>query len=111
MEKKVIFLVSTPPFGLLNNYEALRSSISLFDHKVSVIWIGDGVYFPLKQSDKTMTQSFLRLVGDLNIHLLVDIDELKQRGFSKEDIIPQVDPLPNEKIVEILASSDYVVNF
>ena len=111
MEKNIIFLVKSTPFVTLNNYEALRTSISLFDHKICVIWSNDGVFFPLKSSDKMMTQPFLRLAKDLDIRLIVDLNDLACRGFTSNEVINEVELMIHEKILEKLAKANIVISF
>ena len=111
MEKSIIFLVNSSPFATLNNYEALRTAMALFDHKVSIIWEGDGVFYPLNGSDKATTQPFLRLMKDLNVPLAVDLDGLKKRGVAFEDVIDGVESLEHDKILEMLTMANVVISF
>jgi len=37
---------------LINYYEALRTAAGLWEHSVSMLWIGEGVYAALKDVDK-----------------------------------------------------------
>lgn len=111
MGKKIVFLIHSTPYNLLNNYEAIRASMALFDHEIVLAWTGDGVFFPLKSSDKGNTQPILRLFKDLSVKLLVDSDELAFRGYDAEDLIAEVEPVPRLKIVETLVKADSVLSF
>jgi sulfur relay (sulfurtransferase) DsrF/TusC family protein len=111
MGKKIVFLIRSTPYRDLNNYEAMRASIALYDHDVTVAWMGDGVFYPLKSSDKGNTQPILRLFKDLNIRLLVDADELALRGYSGQDIIPEVELVPHDEAIEALVQADSVLSF
>lgn len=110
-EKKIVFLISSSPFSTLKNYEALRSSLSLFDHQVSVIWRNDATYFTKNAVDKTMTKAILRLAEDMDIELYVVEDDLMQRGIDGKLIEPQIKPINNDALISILASADIVMNF
>jgi hypothetical protein len=85
--------------------------MALFDSKVMIVWMGDGVFFPLKTSDKTTTQPFIRLMKDLNIGLIVDVDELLLRGYSREDIMPEAEPKHRDEIIGLLAEANTVISF
>ncbi|MGD0804727.1 MAG: DsrE family protein [Candidatus Bathyarchaeia archaeon] len=111
MEKSIIFLVSSSPFATLNNYEALRTAMSLFDHKVSIIWESDGVFYPLNGSDKAKTQPFLRLMKDLNVSLVVDLDDLKKRGVALDEVIEGVESFEHDRILDMLAMANVVISF
>jgi tRNA 2-thiouridine synthesizing protein C len=110
-EKKILLLISSSPFSTLNNYEALRSSIALFDHKVSITWKDDGVYYILKSTNKTRTKSFLGLVEDLNIELYASEESLTNRGLSKEEIIDNVILLKRQGLLDLLSEAQLVMTF
>jgi sulfur relay (sulfurtransferase) DsrF/TusC family protein len=109
--KNIAILISSSPFATLKNYEALRLAISLYDHKVSIIWRGDGVYFPIESTDKTKTQPFIRLTKDLDISLYVDGDDAKRRGIKEDDFISEVKVLGRLRCLEILSGSHHVISF
>jgi len=109
--KNIAILISSSPFSTLNNYEALRLAISLYDHQVCIIWRDDGVYFPIKSTDKTKTQQYIRLTKDLDISLYVDGDDAKRRGIKEDDFIPEVKVLERDKCLEMLSGSHHVISF
>ena len=111
MGKKIVFLIRSTPFRDLNNYEAMRASIALFDHDVTVVWMGDGVFYSLKASDKGNTQPILRLFKDLNIRLVVDADDLALRGYMSQDVITEAELTPHTEVVGALARADSVLSF
>ena len=110
-EKKIVFLISSSPFSTLKNYEALRTSLSLFDHQVSVIWRNDATHFTKNAVDKTRTKAILRLAEDMDIELYVVEDDLMQRGIEGKMIESQIKPINNDTLISILASADIVMNF
>ena len=111
MGKRITFLIRSTPYRDLNNYEAMRAAIAFYDHELTVAWIGDGIFYPLKTSDKGNTQPMLRLFKDLNIRLLVDADELAQRGYTSQDIIAEAEPVSHNEILEAVIQADSVLSF
>ena len=109
MEKKVVFHIKSSPYQTLNNYEALRASISCFEHKVCVLWMEDGVYLPLKRSDKKLTQPFIRLSEDMGVTLHVNETDLVDRGLNKDDLVPEAKPIDRNKALEMLLDADFVI--
>jgi len=89
----------------------MRASIALFDHDVAVVWMGDGIFYPLKASDKGSTQPILRLFKDLSIRLMVDADELALRGYTNRDVITEAELVPHNVIVDTLAEAESVLTF
>ena len=110
-EKKIVFLISSSPFSTLNNYESLRTSISLFDHQVSVIWMGEATHFTKISVDKTMTKAFLRLAKDLEIELYVVQADLDERGIDTNLLEPMIKTIKNEDLVSLITSANIVMNF
>jgi sulfur relay (sulfurtransferase) DsrF/TusC family protein len=110
-EKKIVFLISSSPFSTLNNYEALRTSLSLFDHQVSVIWRDEATHFTKNTVDKTMTKAILRLAEDMEIELFVVKDELIKLGIDENMVETQIKTINNDTLVSIIASADVVMNF
>jgi sulfur relay (sulfurtransferase) DsrF/TusC family protein len=111
MEKKIVILISSSPFGTLNNYEALRSSIAFYDHSLQVIWADNGVFFTLDSTDKTMTRSFLRLASDLGINLLVVDEDLAERGLRSSQLMPEVQVINKGEYIDALTHADVVLSF
>ena len=110
-EKKIVFLVSSSPFSTLNNYEALRASLSLFDHQVSIIWREDATHFTKKIVDKTMTKALLRLAEDMEIELYVVKEDLMERGIDETQLESQIKTIRDGDLVSLIKSADVVINF
>jgi len=110
-EKKIVFLVSSSPFSTLNNYEALRASLSLFDHQISIIWREDATHFTKKTVDKTMTKVLLRLAEDMEIELYVVKEDLMERGIDETQLESQIKTIRDGDLVSLLKSADVVINF
>lgn len=100
--KKVLIIVKSKPFSILNYYEALRVATGLWEHQVSIIWMGDGIYAALKNADITLTGRFFGEFQGLNINLYVEEEALKERGFGVEDVLPSAKVVTKKKISELL---------
>lgn len=110
-DKNVILMITSTPYATLNNYEALRTSISLIDHKLSVVWWEEGVYNAIKAVNNTLTRPFIRLFEDLEIKLYVDKQGLSERGLEDEELIPDVRKLERTDILELICGADVVLTF
>ena len=100
--KTVLVFMRSKPFSTLNYYEALRTAAGLWEHKVNLIWTGDGVYAALKNADKTLTERFFEEFKDINISLFVEDEALRERGFGPEDVIPSAKTVTREEISKII---------
>ena len=110
-EKNVVIFVKSKPFTRLNYYEALRVAVGLWEHKVSVVWMGDGIYSTLKEADKTFTNKMLDEMLDLEINLFVEEKSLRKRGFDESDVLSGVDLVNQDRITELLLESGASIVF
>lgn len=110
-EKKVCIIVKSPPFSRINYYEALRVAVGLWEHQVTMIWMGDGVYATLKKGDQTLTQRFLKDLSELGIESYVEKEALEKRGFESHDVITQASIIDRGKIAELLMNVQHSLVF
>jgi sulfur relay (sulfurtransferase) DsrF/TusC family protein len=110
-EKTIVFLISSSPFKSLNNYEALRSTISFIDHDVFIIWRSEGVFYALSSVDKTRTRNFLRLAKQLDFKLFVALEDLREKGLDDYEIEPTIKPIDDEGLLNTICSADVVFTF
>lgn len=89
-EKKTLVVIKSRPFTDLNYYEALRTAAGLWEHSVSVLWMGEGVYAALKDGDRSITGKFLEDLPDLDVELYADGEALRENGFTEENLIEGV---------------------
>jgi sulfur relay (sulfurtransferase) DsrF/TusC family protein len=101
-EKKTLIVIKSRPFTSLNYYEALRTAAGLWEHKVKVLWMGDGVYAALNRADKTLTGKFLADLPDLDIEMYVDEEALTAKGFSSDELVEGAVSASRAKVKELL---------
>ena len=100
--------MKSTPFRRINYYEALRVAVGLWDHQVSVIWMGEGIYAALKNMDKTLTK---QLFEELDINMYVKEEALKERGFQIEDTISEAKVVNREQISELILDTQASIVF
>jgi sulfur relay (sulfurtransferase) DsrF/TusC family protein len=103
--KTVLIFMKSKPFSILNYYEALRVSAGLWEHKVSLIWTGDGVYAALKNADRTLTDRFFEEFKDIDINLYVEEESLVERGFEISDVLPSAKVINREEISKLVIAA------
>lgn len=104
--KKISILVKSKPFSRINYYEALRLALGLWEHQVSVVWMGDGVYAVLKGADRTLTDQFYQELPGMNVGLFVEEESLKERGLGRDDVVPEVRVVRRSEVPDLLLGSD-----
>jgi len=105
-EKKMLVVIKSRPFTDLNYYEALRTAAGLWEHSVSVLWVGDGVYAALKDADRSITGKFLEDLPDLDAELYVDGEALRENGFAEEDLVDGVQLVDREAVKRLFESAE-----
>ena len=104
-------MISSSPFSTLNTYEALRASIFLFEHHLTVIWKDKAIHFTVDSVEKTMSKPFLRLAEDMEIELFVLESDLMKHGLDKTQLDPRIKPINDDDFISILGSADCVMKF
>ena len=105
-EKKTLVVIKSRPFTDLNYYEALRTAAGLWEHSVSVLWMGDGVYATLKDADMSITGKFIEDLPDLDVELYVHVEALNENGFTEENLIDGVQLADMKAIRELYESAE-----
>lgn len=110
-EKKIVLLISSSPFSTLNTYEALRASISIFEHQVTVIWRDKATHYTRDSVEKLMSKPFLRLAKDMEIELFVLENDLRKHGLDEAQLDSRIKSINYDDFISILESADYVMKF
>jgi sulfur relay (sulfurtransferase) DsrF/TusC family protein len=111
MEKRLVVVVKSKPYTTLNTYEALRVAVGLWEHEVSVVWMGDGVYALLGAADMSLDGVFHADLPDLDVNAYVDEDALVERGLDMDALIEEVRPISLIEIAKLVAGADASIVF
>ena len=104
--KEITIVVKSKPFSNIKYYEALRIAAGLWEHKINLVWMGDGVYAVLKNADKTLTSPLLKEFPGLEFNLYVESEGLEKRGLQHEDIIQGIKVINRDEIALILLKTE-----
>jgi sulfur relay (sulfurtransferase) DsrF/TusC family protein len=105
-EKNLLVIIKSQPFTKLNYYEALRVGVGFWDHEVTILWRGEGVYATLKNADRTLTGQFFKELPGLDTELLVDEEDLAVRGFTSDDLVKGIQPVGKNVIRGIIGKTE-----
>lgn len=106
MEKEILLIIKSAPFTNLNYYEGLRTAAGLWDHTVKILWTGKGVVGAMKCVDQTLTKKFLEDLPDLDIELFADEESVKAKGYSKDDLVVEIELADAEKISGLIEEAE-----
>lgn len=111
-EKNVVILLRKPPHGTLYPVEGLRMSVALSgDFEPITLVMSDAVFAFIKEVDKTMYQTHMDFLKDIELDIIVDKKSLQERGLSEDDLVDDVDVKKHEDILKILADCDVTIPF
>lgn len=105
-EKNMLLVIKSRPFTDLNYYEALRTAAGFWEHSVSVLWMGDGVYAALKEADRSITGKFLEDLPDLDAELYVDGEALRENGFTEENLVDGIQLADRDSVKRLFESAE-----
>ncbi len=110
-ERNLLIILRSPPYSSLDTYEGTRAAAGLIEHKLRVLYTGDGVYGAIKDSDHRLTAVFLSDLPDLGVELYADAEALAVRGLAVPDLLPAIKPIDSEKIAELLLEAEASLAF
>ncbi len=113
MPKKVSVLIRHPPFGTIHTFEGLRAAAGLFsgDHKVTVIYLGDGVFSAIDSIDKKYLEQILATLLELEAKIVVEKESMEKFQVEEEELIEGLEVRKRSEIAEILVESDAILTF
>jgi sulfur relay (sulfurtransferase) complex TusBCD TusD component (DsrE family) len=105
-KKNLLIIIRSPPFTTFDYYEGTRVAAGLIEHKLRILYTGDGVYAAANASDKKLTGQFLSDLPDLGVELYADVVAMRERGISDSELASSIVPADTGRITELVASSE-----
>jgi sulfur relay (sulfurtransferase) complex TusBCD TusD component (DsrE family) len=110
-EKNLLIIIKSAPFTTLDFYEGTRVAAGLIEHKLRILYMGDGVYAATQASDKKLTSQFLSDLPDLGVELYADVSAIRERGILDSDLLSAVVPANAAKVTELAANAEVSLVF
>ncbi len=116
--KTCLFINRRSPYGSSRAQEALDMAFALsaFEHKVSLVFMDDGVLQILRDQDpseigmKNISPAF-RAWEDYEIeHIYVEKKSLDMRGIKKSDLLIEAEIIESDQLGKILNKQDFIFN-
>ena len=117
--KKFLYVNRKAPHGTIYALEGLEVVLigAAFNQDVSLAFLGDGVFQLVKGQDtkalevKNFSPAF-RALEDYDVtKLYVERAALQERGLTESDLMVPVEVVNAERMAEIMASQDVILNF
>ena len=114
-EKKVVISFNRAPYGSIFYTEGLRAAVGVTagidEHKVDVIFLGDGVFFALKNVARDDSKGYLGTLAKLGTKLYAEEESLNDRKIAKDALAGDVEVIQRKKVLELYQKSDATIDF
>ena len=110
-EKTLLIIIRSPPHTTLDTYEGTRVAAGLIEHRLRILYTGDGVYAATKRLDNALAGQFLSDLPDLGTEFYADADAMEERGLSENDMLPIVKIADGEKLKVLVSEAEASLSF
>jgi len=114
-EKKVLINICRAPFGTVFYTEGLRAAVGVsagIDENIpTVLFQSDGVYYCLKNVDRTDALAYFQSYKDMGTLVCVVKEDLDERGISEAELADDISVISKEKAFELFQENDFNMDF
>ena len=114
-EKRVVVSLNRAPFGSIFYTEGLRATVGVTagidEHSVDAVFLGDGVYYALKDVDRDDAAGYLKTLSDLGSKLFAEEESLNERNISADNLADDVEVIPRSRVLELFQEADSNIDF
>jgi len=110
-EKTLLIIIRSPPHTTLDTYEGTRIAAGLIEHRLRILYTGNGVYAATRRVDNTLTGPFLSDLPDLGAEFYVDAGAMVDRGISGVDLLPFMKIADKEKLQALISEAEASLSF
>ncbi len=110
-EKTLLIVIRSPPHTTLDAYEGTRVAAGLIEHRLRILYTGDGVYAATKRVDNTLAGQFLSDLPDLGAEFYADAGAMADRGLSETDMLSIVKIADGEKLKALVSEAEASLSF
>ncbi|MFW9975245.1 MAG: DsrE family protein [Candidatus Thorarchaeota archaeon] len=113
VEKPVLVLVTTKPFGKIIAAEGWRAAVGMFgmDHQPQLLFLGDGVYGLMKNQEITHIRMFKSTFESFDGRICASKKSLDERRISSDEIFENVEVLSEEDVAKAFVENEIVLTF
>jgi predicted peroxiredoxin len=110
-EKTLLIVITSPPHTTLDTYEGTRVAAGLIEHRLRMLYTGDGVYAATKDTDHSLTGQFLSDLPDLGVEFYADAEAMRTRGLKESDMLSIVKVADVEKLTALITEAEASLSF
>jgi sulfur relay (sulfurtransferase) DsrF/TusC family protein len=110
-EKTILIVIRSPPHTTLDAYEGTRVAAGLIEHRLRILYTGDGIYAVTKQTDNKLAEQFLTDLPDLGAEFYADAEAMAQRGLGEADLLPVVKIADCDRLKRLVSEAEASLSF
>lgn len=114
-QKHVLFVFNRPPVGTIYHSEGLRAALGatagIEENTVDIVYLGDGVYYTLKNVDRSDSRVFLETLSTLGVKLKAERESLEERGIQADELAEDVAVISRAEVRGLIDRADMVIGF
>lgn len=114
-EKKVVVMITHPPFGSIYYTEGLRAAVGVTsgidEHTVDVLLLGDGVYYALNNVDRKDSAKYIQTLTGINSSIYAEEESLKERGINSKELSLFVRVISRKEALRLLLDANHTIDF
>ena len=114
-DRKVLINLCRTPFGTVFYTEGLRAAVGacagMDDNIATVLFQSDGVYYCLKNVDRTDSLIYFESFKEMQTELYVVKEDLDERGISEDELALDIFIIPRERAFELFQQNDFNLDF
>jgi sulfur relay protein TusC/DsrF len=113
VEKKVLILITSKPFGKIIAAEGWRAAVGMFgmDHQSQMLFIGDGVYGIVKNQDIQPIRMFKSTFESFDGHMYASRKSLDERKITASEVFDEVEVLGEEEVAKRFIENEVIITF
>jgi sulfur relay protein TusB/DsrH len=109
-EKRILYHFNRPPHGTIFWTEGMRAAVGavagMDEHKVDLLFQGDGVYHALKDMEEAENQGYLPSLEDADVKYYVVDEDLKERGIATNELKDRFEVIDRAKAASLFKEAD-----
>jgi len=109
--KKLLYSFMRPPFGTVFYTEGWRAAVGatagIDEHEVTILMLGDGVYYSLKNVDRAENLGYEQTLQKAGVKYYAVKEDLDARGISDNELADDITVIPRTEAYKLYEEADF----
>jgi len=114
-EKNVLITMNQAPYGSIYYTEGLRAAVGVTsgidEHKVNIVYLGDGAYFAIEGVDRKDTKTYIGTLKKVESRLMVEKESLEERNIEESKIAEDIEIISRTEVLKLVQAADVTIGF